>query len=181
VETEEENNIGSPEWLAGLKTYLLMGHALVQNQPPPTPLAAATFDAIGSLVEINREVGKGDAANPVLVANAERLRKVYYDRLIALGRLDEALKARPNDDALYAALAALDSGAAGSAGDGSVPVPPPIVPSPPTAPASLVVTAAAPIAVASAEIKREIDWSIFENLDFDKLAKSRSSGGNGNE
>jgi hypothetical protein len=45
------------------------------------------FDAMGSLVEINREVAKGDAANPVLVASAEPLCKVYHDHLIALGRL----------------------------------------------------------------------------------------------
>jgi hypothetical protein len=32
-------------------------------------------------------VAKGDAANPVLVASAEPLCKVYHDHLIALGRL----------------------------------------------------------------------------------------------
>jgi hypothetical protein len=153
METEDESNIGSPEWIAGLKAHLLTVLALVQNPPPPpTPLAAATSDAIGSLVEINREVGKGDAANPVLVANAERLRKVYYDRLIALGRLNEALKARVNDDALYAALAALDGGAHALPTDGNVSASAPIVQSPPTAPAAapVVVTAVAPIAVAAA-------------------------------
>jgi hypothetical protein len=106
METEEESNIGSPEWIAGLKTYLLVALSLVQNPPPPpTPLQAAVFDAMGSLVEINRELGKGDAANPVLVANAERLRNVYYDRLRALGRLKTALEARRNDDAFYTELA----------------------------------------------------------------------------
>jgi hypothetical protein len=106
METEEESNIGSPERIAGLKTYLLVALSLVQNPPPPpTPLQAAVFDAMGSLVEINRELGKGDAANPVLVANAERLRNVYYDRLRALGRLKTALEARRNDDAFYTELA----------------------------------------------------------------------------
>jgi hypothetical protein len=150
METEEESNIGSPEWIAGLKTYLLAGLALVQS-PPPTPLQAAVFDAIGSLVEINRELGKGDAANPVLVANAERLRNVYYDRPRALGRLDTALEMRRNDDALYAALAALDAGAQAPPAADNGPASAPIVPSPPTAPAAapVVVTPTAPIATAA--------------------------------
>lgn len=39
-----------------------------------------------------------------MVANVARLRALYHGRLLALGRLDDALVHRAEDDTLYAAL-----------------------------------------------------------------------------
>ena len=52
-----------------------------------------------------------------MATNADRLRRVYFDRLIALGRLGDALEQRSEDDALYSALAKLDRPAPSAAAD----------------------------------------------------------------
>lgn len=105
---ETEFNIGTPEWLESMHSILVVGMARLQDPPPqPGPIDAATFAAIGRLVEINRELDKGEAASPIIAANAERLRAVYHDRLIALDRLRTALVENADDDAVYATLRTL--------------------------------------------------------------------------
>ena len=59
------------------------------------------MSAIGRLVEIEQEVRKGAAASPIVVANAPRLREVYYERLRTLGSLSDALAAERDSDTLY--------------------------------------------------------------------------------
>jgi hypothetical protein len=114
----EDSNVGSPEWIEGLKNHLITGLARLQDPPPPrTPLDAASHNPIGHLVQIEQELRKGRAASPIVVTNADRLRRVYYDRLIALGRLGDALDQRSEDDALYSALAKLDRPAPSAAAD----------------------------------------------------------------
>jgi hypothetical protein len=116
METETHSNVGSPEWIDGIKNHLTAGLARLQDPPPPPPpLAAAAQHAIGHLVEIEKELKKGSAASPLIVANAARLRGVYNERLIALGLLDDALTQRTNDDALYRALGVINVEAAPTA------------------------------------------------------------------
>ena len=125
MENATDSNVGSPEWLSGIRNSLGAGLARLQNPPPsPAPLEAAAHHAIGHLVEIEKELKKG---SPLIVANADRLRRVYHDRLIALGRLDDALQQRTADDAFYVRLAALDTPAAASA---ATPVPTAVAPLP---------------------------------------------------
>ena len=144
MESATDSNVGSPDWLAGIRDNLVAGLVRLQNPPPaPAPLEAAAHHAIGHLVEIEKELKKGAAASPLIAANADRLRKHYHDRLIVLGRLDDALKQRTNDDTLYARLAALDTPAAASA---ATPVPPATMPMP------AAFGAAAPAPAASAAI-----------------------------
>jgi hypothetical protein len=119
MEVSEDSNVGSPEWIEGLKNHLIVGLARLQDPPPPrTPLDAASHNAIGHLVQIEQELRKGRAASPIMVTNADRLRRVYFDRLITLGRLGDALEQRSEDDALYSALAKLDRPAPSAAADG---------------------------------------------------------------
>ena len=107
---DETCDIGSDAWIANMKEVLVGALARLQNPPPPSPpLEAAAHASLKSLVQIEQELKKGDAASPVVAANAGRLRALYHDRLRVLGRLDEALLRRADDDGLYAALAALDS------------------------------------------------------------------------
>jgi hypothetical protein len=118
MEVSEDSNVGSPEWIEGLKNHLITGLARLQDPPPPrTPLDAASHNAIGHLVQIEQELRKGRAASPIVATNADRLRRVYFDRLIALGRLGDALEQRSEDDALYSALAKLDRPAPSAAAD----------------------------------------------------------------
>ncbi|SFJ53507.1 hypothetical protein SAMN04487925_108262 [Bradyrhizobium sp. cf659] len=101
-EGEEIPPSGTEEWLKWLKGVLIRGAvALRQGPPPRSPLEVAAHAAIGHLVEIEREVGKGEGGSPIVVANADRLRPVYYDRLRTLGALSDALVTDRDKDALY--------------------------------------------------------------------------------
>jgi len=112
MDCEEEQGylIGTPEWSAFMHGFFIAGLARLQVSPPsPTPLQAASLAAIRRLMEIEREIGKGAAAHPIVVANVRHLRRVYYRRLAALGKLWDALIERAEDDELYVVLDALDA------------------------------------------------------------------------
>jgi hypothetical protein len=68
--------------------------------PAPGPLQRAQLAAIGSLVEIHKEVSKGRAANAVVVAHKEPLREVHHARLRKLNALADALEGRLGQDVL---------------------------------------------------------------------------------
>lgn len=147
METNPDSNVGSPEWVASITEVLHAGLARLQNPPPaPPPLQAAAARAIGHLVQIEQELKKGSAANPLVAANADRLRKLYHDRLIALGKLDDALQQRTDDDALYAQLAAFGAAAPLSAAPVSAGSP---APSPLAGALPAVAGAVAPLPAAS--------------------------------
>ena len=107
---EQDASIGSERWIASMGAILDAGLARLQEVPPsPPPLEAASHAAIRRLVEIERELGKGPAASPVVVANVGRLRKVYHERLMALARLSDALCARAEDDNFFNWLGTFDT------------------------------------------------------------------------
>ncbi len=147
MESGTQSNVGSPEWLATIRNNLIAGLVRLQTPPPsPAPLEAAAHYSIRHLVEIEKELKKGAAASPLIAANAGRLRKLYQDRLIGLGHLDDALRQRTADDVLYARLAALDTPAAAPA---ATAVPPATMPVP-----------AAPVGVAARRSEHSRDHSL---------------------
>ena len=101
--------IGSADWIACMATTLAAGHGRLQDPPaPPPPLEAASQAAFRRLVEIERELNKGALANPIVVANVNRLREVYHERILTLGKLSDAISWRAEDDEFFASLGALD-------------------------------------------------------------------------
>ena len=56
------------------------------------PLQRAQLAAIGGLIDIDKEVTKGKAANAVVVAHQGPLREVHYTRLRELNALADALE-----------------------------------------------------------------------------------------
>ena len=106
---EQGAPIGSADWIACMATTLAAGHGRLQDPPPPpSPLEAAAQAAFRRLVEIEREMNKGALANPIVVANVNRLREVYHERIFTLGKLSEAISRRAEDDEFFNSLGALD-------------------------------------------------------------------------
>ena len=106
---EQGAPIGSADWIACMATTLAVGHGRLQDPPaPPPPLEAAAQAAFRRLVEIERELNKGALANPIVVANVNRLREVYHERILTLGKLSDAISRRAEDDEFFDSLGALD-------------------------------------------------------------------------
>ena len=97
----DPSNADDTAWVSRLVDALNDGAANLQaNVPAPGPLQRAQLAAIGSLVEIHKEVSKGRAANAVVVAHKEPLREVHHARLRKLNALADALEGRLGQDVL---------------------------------------------------------------------------------
>ncbi|MFN4273944.1 MAG: hypothetical protein ACK4F5_14135 [Aliihoeflea sp.] len=74
---------GTPEMTAAeIKGYLkAMQQVIAQPAPPTPPHQVPVFAGLKGLVEINRELAKGSAGNPLIVDNAEMLKAQSIARI----------------------------------------------------------------------------------------------------
>jgi hypothetical protein len=89
----DPNDTDDAAWVSRLVDALNDGAARLQADVPAAgPLQRAQLAAIGGLIDIDKEVTKGKAANAVVVAHQGPLREVHYTRLRELNSLADALE-----------------------------------------------------------------------------------------